>query len=58
MLAIYWMSIRYKGPCAGVSNLWPTGHMQLRMAVSVAQQKIINLMNVMRLFCDYVSPCI
>ena len=29
---------------AGVSNLWPMGHMQPRMAVNAAQHKIINLL--------------
>ena len=28
----------------GVSNLWPMGHMQPRMAMNVAQHKIINLL--------------
>ena len=29
---------------AGVSNLWPMGCMQLRMAMNVAQHKIVNLL--------------
>ena len=29
---------------AGVSNLWPMGHMGPRMAVNVAQHKIVNLL--------------
>ena len=29
---------------SGVSNPWPAGHMRPRMAVNVAQQKIVNLL--------------
>ena len=35
---------------AGVSNLWPAGRMQSRMAVNVAQHKIVNLLKTLCVF--------
>ena len=31
----------------GVSNLWPVGHMRLRMAMNEAQHKIVNLLKIL-----------
>ena len=35
---------------AGVSDLWPEGYTQLRMAVTVARHKIISLLKTLRDF--------
>ena len=44
---------------SGVSNLWPVGHMQPRMAVNAAQHKIINLLKTLWVFfCDCALQCI
>ena len=39
-----------KEQCFGVSNLWPTDCMCPRMAVNVAQEKIINLLKTLDFF--------
>ena len=41
-----------------VSNLWPPGHMQPRMAMNVPQHKIVNLLKTF--FCSsvFVSVCV
>ena len=49
----------YPNQVAGVSNLWPVGCMQPRMATNVAHNKIVNLLKTLRFFVrDYVSQCI
>ena len=41
---------------AGVSNLWPAGHRQLRMTMNVVQHKIINLLKILSGFlCLHVT---
>ena len=42
-------------PLPGVSNLWPTDHMQPRMAVNAAQHKIVNLPKILLDF--FVITC-
>ena len=46
------------GSSPGVSNLQPMGHMHPRMAVNVAQHKVVNLLKGLSIFCDYVLQCI
>ena len=43
-ILLYYCSITVLDSHLGVSNLWPTGHMQPRMAVNMAQHKIIILL--------------